>query len=41
MIIEFESLEAARTTHDGTAYQAALRALGDGAIRDVRIVEGV
>jgi uncharacterized protein (DUF1330 family) len=41
VIIEFESLEAARTTHDGSAYQAALRALGDGAVRDVRIVEGV
>jgi hypothetical protein len=28
-------------THDGPAYQAALLALAGGAIRDMRIVEGV
>ncbi|WP_445156752.1 DUF1330 domain-containing protein [Halomonas sp. E14] len=40
IIIEFPDLESARATHDGEAYGAALEALGDGAIRDIRIVEG-
>jgi uncharacterized protein (DUF1330 family) len=40
VVIQFESVEAAVATHDGPAYQAALKALGDGAVRDVRIVEG-
>jgi uncharacterized protein (DUF1330 family) len=39
VVIQFESVEAAVATHDGPAYQAALEALGDGAVRDVRIVE--
>jgi len=41
IIIEFPDLERARATHDGEAYRAALDALGDGAVRDIRIVEGV
>ncbi len=41
VVIEFESLDRARATHDGAAYQAALAALGDGAVRDLRIVAGV
>jgi uncharacterized protein (DUF1330 family) len=41
VIIEFESAEAARATHDGPRYQEALLALGDGAVRDLRIVEAV
>ena len=41
IIIEFPDLESARATHDGEAYGAALDALGDGAIRDIRLVEGV
>lgn len=41
IIIEFPDLESARATHDGEAYGAALEALGDGAIRDIRLVEGV
>ena len=41
VIIEFESVEAARQAHDGAAYQAALAALDGGAIRDIRIVPGV
>ncbi|MEM5318311.1 DUF1330 domain-containing protein [Paraburkholderia sp. JHI869] len=40
IVIEFDSLEQAIATHDGAAYQAALEALGDGADRDIRIVEG-
>jgi uncharacterized protein (DUF1330 family) len=39
VVILFDSVEAAVAAHDGPGYQAALKALGDGAIRDVRIVE--
>lgn len=41
VVIEFESLEKAIATHDSPGYQAALKALGDGAERDLRIVEGL
>jgi uncharacterized protein (DUF1330 family) len=41
VVIEFESLEKALAAHDSPGYQEALRALGDGAERDLRIVEGV
>ena len=41
VVIEFASVEAATNAHDSPAYQAALAALGDGADRDIRIVEGV
>ena len=40
-IIEFDSVEQAVATYTGPAYQAALQALGDGAVRDIRIIEGV
>lgn len=39
VITEFESLEKAKAAHDSPAYQAAVKVLGDGAVRDVRIVE--
>lgn len=41
VVIEFASVEAAIAAHDSPGYQAALKALGDGAERDLRIVEGV
>ena len=41
VLIEFESVEAAVAAHDSEAYQEALRALGDGADRDMRVVPGV
>src|SRR6266511_6092004 len=41
VVIEFESVEKAIATHDSPGYQAALKALGDAAERDLRIVEGV
>ncbi len=41
VVIEFDSVEQARATHDSPGYQAALAALGNGAERDIRIVEGV
>ncbi len=40
VLIEFESLEKAVATHDSAAYQEAIRALKNGAERDLRIVEG-
>ena len=41
VVIEFASVDAAVAVHDSPAYQAALAALGNGADRDLRIVEGV
>ncbi len=41
VVIEFDSVEKAIATHDSPGYQAALAALGDGADRQIRIVEGV
>jgi uncharacterized protein (DUF1330 family) len=41
VVIAFESLAQAAATHDSPAYQAALEALGDGAERDIMLVEGV
>jgi uncharacterized protein (DUF1330 family) len=41
VVVEFDSLEQAVAAHDSSAYQAALAALGDGAERDIRLVEGV
>jgi uncharacterized protein (DUF1330 family) len=40
VIIEFESVARAVAAHDTPAYQEALRVLGNGAERDMRIVEG-
>ena len=40
VVVEFESLAQAMACHDGPAYQAALAALGDGAERDIRLIEG-
>jgi uncharacterized protein (DUF1330 family) len=40
-VIEFDSVAQATAAHDSPAYQAALKALGDAAERDMRIVEGV
>ena len=40
VLIEFDSVEAARAAHDSPAYQDALAALDDGAVRDMRIVPG-
>ena len=41
VLIEFDSVEAAIACHDSPAYQEALRALGNGVERDLRVVEGV
>lgn len=39
ILIEFDSLEQAVAAHDGLGYQAALKALGNAAVRDIRIIE--
>ena len=41
VVIEFDSFEAAVAHYDTPDYQEALRALGDGAVRDMRVIEGV
>lgn len=40
VLIEFDSVAQAIAAHDSPAYQQALLALGNGADRDTRIVEG-
>ena len=40
-LIEFPSVEAAVAAYHSDAYQAALAPLGDGAVRDIRIVEAL
>jgi len=40
VVIEFDSVQKALAAHDGAAYQEALKLLGDGAKRDMRVVEG-
>jgi uncharacterized protein (DUF1330 family) len=39
VISEFPSVEKAIAAYNSPAYQDALNALGDGAVRDIRIVE--
>lgn len=39
VVVEFDSLERAIATRNGEAYQAAMAALGNAAVRDFRVVE--
>ena len=41
VLIEFDSVAQAIAAHDSPGYQEALRVLGNGADRDLRIVEGL
>ena len=41
VLIEFDSVAQAIAAHDSPAYQEALRALGTGAEREIRIIEAV
>jgi uncharacterized protein (DUF1330 family) len=41
VMIEFDSVQQAVAAHDSAEYQRALQALGNGAERDIRIVESV
>lgn len=40
-LIEFDSVDAAVAAYDSEQYQAALRALADGAERDIRIIQSL
>src|SRR4051812_7322659 len=40
VVIEFENFEKAKQTYKSAAYREALKILGSGAERDLRIVEG-
>jgi uncharacterized protein (DUF1330 family) len=40
VVVEFDSYDVALAAHESEAYQKALQALGSGAERDYRIVEG-
>ena len=41
VVWEFASVAQAMAAHESPAYQEALRALGNGVDRDLRIIEGV
>ena len=41
VISEFPSVDKAIAAYQSPAYQNALKALGDGAVRDIRIIEGL
>lgn len=41
VVIEFDSVEKARSTFESNAYQAACRVLEGSAERDIRIIEGL
>ena len=41
VVSEFPSVEQADAAYNCPAYQAALKVLGDGAVRDLRIVSGL
>lgn len=41
VVIEFDSVAQAIAAHDSPAYQTALKALGNTAKRDVRVIEGI
>jgi uncharacterized protein (DUF1330 family) len=41
VLVEFDSLAQACAAHDSAGYQEALKALGNGAERDFRVMEGL
>jgi uncharacterized protein (DUF1330 family) len=41
VITEFPSVDKAVAAYQSPGYQEALKALGEGAVRDIRIVEGL
>ena len=41
VVVEFDSVQKAMAAHDSPEYGEALKALGDGAERDMRLVEGL
>ena len=40
VVIEFESVEKAIEVYESAEYQKSVEALGDGAVRDVRVIAG-
>src|SRR5262249_49142635 len=40
-IVEFDDIAKAMGAHETAGYQTALKLLGDGAHRDIRVVEGL
>jgi uncharacterized protein (DUF1330 family) len=41
VLLEFDSVQQAVAAHDSAGYQEALKALGTGAEREIRIIEGL
>ena len=41
VIVEFDSVQKVHEAHESPDYQVALRALGNGAERDMRVMEGL
>jgi uncharacterized protein (DUF1330 family) len=41
VIVEFDSVEQAIATYESAAYQSAVKLLKGGAVRDLRIIEGL
>ena len=41
VVVEYPSVEKAVAAYNSPAYQEALKVLGDGAVRDVRVAEGL
>ena len=40
VVVQFESIDAALNAHESVSYRKALEVLGNGAVRDFRVVEG-
>src|SRR3974377_1185263 len=41
VLLEFDSLEQAAAAYESAGYQAALKALGNGVVRDIRIIKSI
>ena len=41
VLLEFDSMEQAIAAYESDSYQAALKALGSGAVRDIRIMKSI
>ena len=41
VLVEFPNIDAARAAYDSPGYKEALAALGDSAVRDIRLIESV
>ncbi len=41
VLVEFSNIDVARAAYDSPGYKEALAALGDSAVRDIRLIESV